>query len=133
MSSDDDDRVMVDVHKVFPPKGVEVARWALTEVDVARDPPEPIPRGWPESTRMCLLVVHREHGDFGQDCQTIGYMIASDAAMRLMVNRCMERPQLWFRMPRAAFTPEICPTLHRPQPGGGRSDEQGQPDDRARG
>jgi hypothetical protein len=124
----DDDRVMAEsVHMVFPPGGIEVARWALTEVDVARDPPEVIPRGWPDSPRMCLLVVHREDGDFGRECQTIGYMIASDAAMRLMANRCAERPQLWFRLPRAAFTPAICPTLHRPPPGEGRPDEQGQP------
>jgi hypothetical protein len=94
-------------HRVYPPGGAEPAAWAAMH---STADPTFVPLGWPESTRMCLLVVYRRHGHFDRDSETIGFLVARPEAMHFLAT--MDRtPQLWFVLPRRLFTAEVCPTL----------------------
>jgi hypothetical protein len=102
------------VHDVHVPGDVEPAAWlAAAGYASVSSPPRPLPTGWPESQRACLMVIYRDCPDLNHDCRTHAKLVTRPEAMKQLANGNTE-PQLWFVLPRHLFTEEICPTL-RPE------------------
>lgn len=98
------------IHEVTVPGGVEAAAWGRQH---ATADPEIMPSGWPESTRMCLMVVYRKCQNLDHDCETRALLVTRPEAMHFVATRDGPGvvPQLWYRLPRRLFTPDVCPAL----------------------
>lgn len=95
------------VHGVRVPGGEEPASWASRH---SSGLPQIVPEEWPESSRMALVVVYRNCPDLSHDCTTSAFLVTRPEAMAHLADHS-DHPQLWFRLPRALFTPETCPSL----------------------
>ena len=95
------------LHLVRIPGGMEPAAWAVQHATVD---PERIPEGWPESTRMCLMVIYRDCAALNHDCETHAFLVTRPEVMDHLVTNNFSI-QLWFRLPRRLFTTELCPDL----------------------